>query len=350
VRGGRALAAAALGLLLLPGRAPAHATSTGLARVTLDGESLRYQLTLVLDELPEEPRRLLAAAAAGDRASAERVAAEARQRAVALSGAEPCRPGRFSVRGTGLGSGRLDLELWLRCPSAPGRLVLRDGWPGLLGEHHRTLLRLDGPGGLRQAALSQEAPEATFETGAGASRTPPGFFTLGLEHILSGLDHLLFLGALMLRGRRLRSLLGVITAFTLAHSITLAGAVLGLVSIPARVVEPAIAASIVWVAVENLRSPAAPGHRWLLTFGFGLVHGFGFASALEGLALPPWRLAGALALFNLGIEAGQALVIAAALPLFLWLRRARWEAPLVRAASLAVATTGAFWFVQRLVA
>ncbi len=349
MRGGRGLAAAALGLLLLPARVPAHATSTGLARATLDGESVRYQLTLVLDELPEEPRRLLAAAAAGDPAAAERLAAETRERAVVLVGAEPCRPGRFSVQGTGLGSGRLDLELWLRCPSPPARLVLRDGWPGLLGEHHRTLLRLDGPGGPREAALSREAPEATLETGAGASRTGAGFFALGLEHILSGFDHLLFLGALLLRGKRLRALLGVVTAFTLAHSITLACAVLGLVSIPARVVEPAIAASIVWVAVENLRGDA-PRHRWLLTFSFGLVHGFGFASALEGLALPPWRLAGALALFNLGIEAGQALVIAAALPLFLWLRRAPWEAPLVKGASLAVAATGAFWLVQRLMA
>jgi len=350
VRGGRVQAVALLGLLLLPARVPAHATSTGLARVTLDGESLRYQLTLVLDELPEEPRHLLAAAAAGDPAAAERLASETRERAVVLAGAEPCRPGRVSVQGTGVGSGRLELELWLRCPSPPARLVLRDGWPGLLGEHHRTLLRLDGPGGPREAALSREAPEATLETGAGASRTAAGFFALGLGHILSGFDHLLFLGALLLRGKRLRSLLGVVTAFTLAHSITLACAVLDLVSIPARVVEPAIAASIVWVAVENLRGGDAPRHRWLLTFSFGLVHGFGFASALEGLALPPWRLGGALALFNLGIEAGQALVIAAALPLFLWLRRARWEAPLVKGASLAVAATGAFWLVQRLMA
>jgi len=154
----------------------------------------------------------------------------------------------------------------------------------------------------------------------------------------------------LLRGKRLRSLLGVVTAFTLAHSLTLACAVLGLVSIPARIVEPAIAASIVWVALENLRSADATRHRWLLTFAFGLVHGFGFASALEGLALPPWRLAGALALFNLGIEAGQGLVIVAALPLFLWLRRAAWEGPLVRGASLAVAATGAAWLVQRLMA
>ncbi|MBI5068250.1 MAG: HupE/UreJ family protein [Deltaproteobacteria bacterium] len=346
----RALLSAAL-VLLLPAAARAHATSTGLARVTVEGERLRYRLTLVLDELPEEPRRLLAAAAGGDAAAAERVAEEARLRAVALVGAVPCRPGRVTVQGTGVGSGRLDVEVALRCPSTPDRLVLRDGWPGLLGEHHRTLLRLDGPGGPREAALSQEAPEATLEVGGGSgSRTPAGFFTLGLEHILSGLDHLLFLGALLLRGRRLRGLLGVITAFTLAHSLTLAAAVLGLVVVPARIVEPAIAASIVWVAVENLRGDGAPDHRWLLTFAFGLVHGFGFASALEGLALPPWRLAGALALFNLGIEAGQALVIAAALPLFLWLRRAAWERWVVRGASLAVALTGAIWFVQRIVA
>jgi len=98
------------------------------------------------------------------------------------------------------------------------------------------------------------------------------------------------------------------------HSITLALAVLGVVTIPGRVIEPAIAASIVWVALENLLRRDAPSQRWLVSFVFGLVHGFGFASAIEPLALPPARLALALLGFNLGVEAGQALVVVLLLP------------------------------------
>jgi hypothetical protein len=151
----------------------------------------------------------------------------------------------------------------------------------------------------------------------------------------------------LLRGGRLLSLLKIITAFTVAHSITLALAVLGVVTIPGRVVEPAIAASIVWVAVENLRR-GAPSQRWLVSFVFGLVHGFGFASAIEPLALPPARLALALLGFNLGVEAGQALVVALLLPLLLWMRGKPWEPRVVWAASLGVAAFGLTWLVARL--
>ena len=107
------------------------------------------------------------------------------------------------------------------------------------------------------------------------------------EHILTGYDHLLFLLALLLRGGRLLSLLKIITAFTVAHSITLALAVLGVVTIPGRVIEPAIAASIVWVALENLLRRDAPSQRWLVSFVFGLVLESGLASATKGLGLPP---------------------------------------------------------------
>ena len=176
---------------------------------------------------------------------------------------------------------------------------------------------------------------------------PAGFFRLGVEHILTGYDHLLFLLALLLRGGRFLSLLKIITAFTVAHSITLALAVLGVVTIPGRIIEPAIAASIVWVALENLLRRDAPSQRWLVSFVFGLVHGFGFASAIEPLALPPARLALALLGFNLGVEAGQALVVALLLPLLLWMRGRSWEPRVVRAASLGVAAVGLGWVVQR---
>src|SRR5262249_11192063 len=137
------------------------------------------------------------------------------------------------------------------------------------------------------------------------------------------------------------SLLKIVTAFTLAHSITLALAVLGIVTIPDRLVESVIAASIVWVAIENIVRPGAPSRRWLVSFLFGPVHGFGFASALTPLGLPPWHLGLALVGFNLGVEAGQALIVLLFVPLFVWMRGAAWEPRFVRIASLAVALVGA---------
>src|SRR5262249_27089633 len=159
--------------------------------------------------------------------------------------------------------------------------------------HYRTIARVESAGGSRDVVFLPDAREATVELGRGESSGSGGFFRLGVEHILTGYDHLLFLVALLLRGGGFLSVLRIITAFTLAHRITLALAVLGVVTLPARVVEPAIAASIVWVALENLRY-RGPSQRWLVSFLFGLVHGFGFASAIEALALPRARLALAL--------------------------------------------------------
>jgi hydrogenase/urease accessory protein HupE len=228
------------------------------------------------------------------------------------------------------------------------RLLLRDDWAGLLGEHHRTLARVDGADGSREIAFSLEMPEAEVELGSGAPSGGTGFFRLGLAHILSGWDHLLFLAALLLRGGNLLTMLKIITAFTLAHSLTLALATLGLVVVPGRIVEPAIAASIVWVALENFRAREAPSHRWVVSFVFGLIHGFGFASALQELSLPPGRLAWALLGFNLGVEAGQAAVLVAVSPLLLWLSRASWGPVAVRVASGFIAAAGSVWFVQRI--
>ncbi len=123
---------------------------------------------------------------------------------------------------------------------------------------------------------------------------------------------------------------------------------LGLVTVPSRVVEPAIAASIVWVAVENAWFGRARASRWLVSFAFGLVHGLGFASVLGALTLPPRNLALALLGFNVGVEAGQILVIALAVPLALWAQRRPWEPRLARGLSVVVAVVGAVWFVERL--
>lgn len=346
-----AAAAALVWLAVLgrPGTIDAHTTSTGLATLTASGPTLSYRLTVLPDELPAEAARLLASAADGDRASVERVALELRRRVTVRAGDTPCRPGRALIQGSRLGDGRVTLELTIQCPASPARLVIRDDWFDLFGEHYRTIARIEAPGGAREAVFLPDARETTIDLGRDTSGHGAGFFRLGVEHILTGYDHLLFLVALLLRGGRLVSLLKIITAFTLAHSITLALATLGVVTIPDRIVEPVIAASIVWVALENLLLRNAPSQRWLVSFLFGLVHGFGFASAIEPLDLPRGRLALALLGFNLGVEAGQALVVALLLPLLLWMRDSAWEPRTVQAASLAVAAVGCAWLIQRLI-
>src|SRR6185369_14875836 len=128
----------------------------------------------------------------------------------------------------------------------------------------------------------------------------------GVEHILTGYDHLLFLFALMIGGGSAWSLVKIVTAFTLAHTLTLAAAALDLIVVPARIVESAIALSIAYVALENffiLQRSASK--RWLVSLAFGLVHGFGFSAVLKELELPADGLAWSLLLFNLGVEAGQ---------------------------------------------
>lgn len=178
-----------------------------------------------------------------------------------------------------------------------------------------------------------------------------GFLKLGVEHILTGYDHLLFLCGLLLACRRFATAAKIITCFTAAHSLTLALAALDVVSLPGRVVEPLIAASIVFVAVENIVRRGEPGWRWALTFALGLVHGFGFAGALKeaGLGSGGAALLVPLFSFNLGVELGQAGVAAILLPL-LWKLRdlpafERYGRSVI---SVAIALAGAWWLVARL--
>ena len=180
------------------------------------------------------------------------------------------------------------------------------------------------------------------------------FLRQGTQHILSGPDHVLFVLGLLLLGGSLWSLLKTVTAFTVAHSITLSLAATGVFSPSSRVVEPLIAISIVAIAFENLRSrPETDGardYRPIVAFSFGLVHGFGFASALSDIGLTGTELGGALVSFNIGVEVGQGAIILVAFPLISWLAK-QW--PLfwnrcVIGGSMTIGAMGAFWFVSRL--
>jgi hydrogenase/urease accessory protein HupE len=182
------------------------------------------------------------------------------------------------------------------------------------------------------------------------SGTAWSFLKLGNQHILSGYDHLLFLAGLFLAAFSARQLIALLTAFTVAHSISLALVVFGGVHLPASIVEPLIAASIVWVGIENL-SGARHRRRWLVVFAFGLIHGFGFAGALTdlGLGSSAMEVGTALFVFNVGVESGQLLVAAAILPL-LWLIRSgsMWQTTLQPLCSALIAVAGGYWLFTRL--
>ena len=181
------------------------------------------------------------------------------------------------------------------------------------------------------------------------------YFWLGVEHILTGYDHLLFVIALVLLLLRPWTVVRAATAFTVAHSLTLIGTTLGVIGLAQAPVEALIALSIIFLAVEIVKQdPANPrlSERlpWLVAFGFGLIHGFGFAGALREIGLPEGDVPVALLTFNLGVEAGQLLIIAAVIAAIAVLKRFAQPAlrTAVLAASYAIGITASFWFIQRL--
>ena len=182
------------------------------------------------------------------------------------------------------------------------------------------------------------------------AKVGPGFgavVMLGVEHIVTGWDHLLFLFGMVLMAARARAVLKVITAFTIAHSITLAAGVLGVLAPSPRWVEPLIALSIAWVGVENLVAKDLE-KRWRVAFGFGLLHGFGFAGGLQDIGAGA-ELPVALLGFNLGVEVGQLAVLAVMLPLLALARRSPRVWLIARPAlSAIVIVPGLIWFAVRL--
>jgi hydrogenase/urease accessory protein HupE len=204
---------------------------------------------------------------------------------------------------------------------------------------------------LPAAAAGRQFHMATPPPGAFAPRPATGFAHFigqGVLHILSGIDHLLFIVSLLVVIRDWKRLAAVVTSFTLAHSVTLAVGALGLVRLSPRLVEPMIALTIIYVAAENALR-LAPRARVGVTFAFGLVHGFGFSSVLRDLGLARGELLPALVGFNLGVELGQLLVVVPLFPLVMLLQRQAAAYQRVRLGlNAGVAVIACFWFVQRL--
>jgi hypothetical protein len=215
---------------------------------------------------------------------------------------------------------------------------------------HRNLLKLTIPGRVEVlSVLSAEQPMHEVrlrEDPVSIWSQLGGFVWLGVEHIWIGYDHIMFLLALIVIGSRLGPLVKIVTAFTVAHSITLVLATFELVALPSRLVEAGIALSIVYVAAENFWLRDAR-HRWMLTFGFGFIHGFGFASVLRDLGLPQEGLIASLFGFNVGVEVGQVVIVAAVFPAILWLSRQSFHIRAVQVLSAVILLFGLGWFVER---
>jgi hypothetical protein len=247
---------------------------------------------------------------------------------------------------------------------APGALTLRYTLFADIDPQHRGLLNLSAGGATRTAIFGPQEAQQSF-TLAETSRWKQllDYAREGVWHIWIGFDHILFLLSLLLPAvgvwthRRWQpvasfrqafwDVLRIVTAFTVAHSITLSLATLGLVSLPSRLVESSIAASVVLAALNNVR-PVFHSRRWMVAFAFGLIHGFGFASVLVDLGLPQGALALALLGFNLGVEAGQLGIVAAFLLLAYPLRRsAFYRRVVLLGGSLLIAVIAAAWLVER---
>ncbi|WP_162309377.1 HupE/UreJ family protein [Cohnella abietis] len=194
------------------------------------------------------------------------------------------------------------------------------------------------------ASPQQQQPEE-----AASSSTMGGwlsFFVLGMNHILSGYDHLLFLFSLLIARQTFKQYAGTITAFTVAHSITLALTVTGVIHISSRIVEPLIALSICYVALDNLIRKKV-SYRWILTFIFGLIHGMGFADILTEMNIPKSELVVNLISFNVGIETVQVIIVALLLPALALLYRWKHSRRVVVACSAVALMLGGLWLVER---
>jgi hypothetical protein len=291
--------------------------------------------------------------------------------------------GRFSVLWKVPARGEMRLSLAVRLParctaSAPPRRVdvggaITERWQvecggALFGESVAVdgldatltdvLARVERADGTSQVVrLTPTAPAFVVESAPRPLAVAATYVRLGIEHIWLGIDHLLFVLGLLLLVQGRRRLIGTITAFTVAHSITLAAATLGVVRLSQAPVEAVIALSIVFVAGELAHErEGRPGWTrrwpWLVAFCFGLLHGFGFAGALREVGLPEQAIPLALLCFNLGVEIGQLLFLAAALPVIGWIRGGRFAFPAWawRVPAYGIGGIAAYWTIERVVA
>jgi len=346
------LAGLALLVIATAFEASAHTGgTTGFATITVSGQSVRYSLSLAMTSVTPQLADAMHIGQPGYTPDYQPLLHATERQIRIYSNDTACESAPGTISPPSSEGANIIVVLYFACAQAPRELTIRDDLFDALGTDYHTLAKIEWPGGVQQFAFQPESREAhvTIAAAGESTRGVGSFFLLGIEHILTGYDHLLFLLALILRGGNIWSLLKIITAFTLAHSITLALAALNIVTLPERLVEATIALSIAYVAAENLFMRHAVSHRWAVAFIFGLVHGFGFSNVLRELGLPKQGLVLSLLNFNLGVEAGQAIAVVIAVPLLMWLHRYRWEPRAVTTMSVAVLIFGLILFVDRAV-
>jgi len=236
-------------------------------------------------------------------------------------------------------------------PNVTGSLHIGHALNNTLQDALARVERLDGTTQIQRLTPAEPGFEVTdAESRGDVART---YTALGVEHILLGIDHLLFVLALLMLVPNLRTLFWTVTAFTLAHSLTLAAATLGWAHVPQAPVEAVIALSILFVAMEIVHwQQGRPGITrrwpWLVAFTFGLLHGFGFAGALSEIGLPEHAIPLALLFFNVGVELGQLIFIGAVFAVSIVLKRALWPGWAWRVPVYAIGTMAAFWTIERI--
>jgi hypothetical protein len=358
-----------LALLFLNAPAWAHKPSDSYLSLTVQDNRVEGRWDIALRDLDDA----IGLDADGDGAITwgevtrqhDEIAAYALSRLTLSSGAEPCRTSAREHLIDNHTDGAYEVLLFT---ASCGNVVEQLGADYRLlfdrDAQHKGLLRLTHGSITTTAIFSQEAPSQQFTIGDGSAWRQVGqYLHEGIWHIWLGYDHVLFLLALLLPAvlRRVQDrwepaqdfvsafweVAAIVTSFTLAHSVTLGLATAGLVSLPSRLVESAIAASVVFAGISNLY-PLLVQRRWLVAFLFGLIHGFGFASVLSDLGLPKGSLALSLVSFNLGVEAGQLAIVGAFLPFAFWLRRSwLYQRGIFVTGSLAIITLAVLWLIER---
>lgn len=243
----------------------------------------------------------------------------------------------------------VELEVTQRFSAAIDVLELESTFHLLTDDRHRVLCRVELGTGAEQLIFDHRHPRqrVTVHAGDRGPRNWARYFILGVEHLVTGYDHIAFLIGLIIVGGSLGSLAILISSFTMAHSLTLALSTLGVVSLSEPLVEAAIALSVCFIALENLLV-RKPQRRWVVTFLIGLVHGLGFSHVLREMELPREELIGSLLSFNAGLEVAQVLVLLVLFPVILVIQRQRWQAAAVPATSSTILVLGIVWLLETL--
>jgi len=335
----------------------AHDLSTSYTEVSITSSDNRLLLTLMLDQA--DLNRIFdldVNANRGEQASqiehhldeitsylGDRIFVEIAGEKIVLA------PGKATVEDDGLGNLFAKVAFHGDVPRKPWQVTVRLEIFDKLTPLHKNLLKVTYDAELRQGILTRGHRTETifFQGDKGFLLAQILQFTkLGIEHIFVGYDHILFLLGLILIGGRIANVVKIVTAFTVAHSITLILAALRFVTVPSRIVESVIALSIVYIAVENFFVQESD-QRWLISFAFGLMHGFGFANVLRELGLPPRGLIASLLSFNVGVEIGQLVIVLLTFPCVLFVLKTRWRKQFIYATSTCILIFGAAWFVER---